>query len=83
VRHLRNSALDGVLHRSGKFAVGAAKLFQKHITETRIRFVNPHGVHKFFDVVIHEVFLDVRGNLAVEPSLPVCPSSQVKTFADP
>jgi hypothetical protein len=48
-------ALIAPLHRSGKFAVGAAKLFQEHITETRIRFVNPHGVHKLFDVVIHEI----------------------------
>jgi hypothetical protein len=48
-------ALDRVLHRSGKFAVGAAKLFQKHIAKARIRLVNPHGVHKFFDMVIHEI----------------------------
>ena len=45
--------LDGILHRRGKLAVGAAELFQKHIAETRIGLVNADGVHKFLDMMIH------------------------------
>ena len=48
-------ALNGILHGGGQFAVGAAELLQQHVAEARIRFVDPHRVHQFFDVVIHEV----------------------------
>ncbi len=46
-------ALHRILHGGGQFTIGAAKLFQQHIAEARIRLVDPDGVHKFFDVMIH------------------------------
>ena len=47
-------ALDGVLHRRRELAVGTAELLKQHVAETRIGFVDANGVHKFFDVMIHD-----------------------------
>jgi hypothetical protein len=33
------------LHRRRKFAVGTAELFEQHIAETNIGFVDAHGEH--------------------------------------
>ena len=45
--------LNGVLHRRGELAVGAAELLEQHVAESRIRFVNADGVHQLLHVVIH------------------------------
>ena len=47
-------SLDGILHRRGQFAIGAAKLFQKHVAERGIGLINSDRVHQFLDVVIHD-----------------------------
>ena len=39
-------SLDRVLHRGGQLAVGAAELFEEHIAEPYIGFVDAHGEHK-------------------------------------
>lgn len=54
-------ALDRILHRGSEFAVGAAKLLEKHVTEFRIGFVDANRVHKFFDLVIHRATLARTG----------------------
>jgi hypothetical protein len=46
-------ALDGILHRGRQLAVCATKLLKQHLAEARIGFVDPDGVHKLFDVMIH------------------------------
>ncbi len=46
-------ALNGILHGSGEFAVGAAKLLEQHVAERGIGLVDPDRVHQLFDVVIH------------------------------
>ena len=46
-------ALHGILHGGREFAVGAPELFQQHVAEARIGFVDPDCVHEFFDVMIH------------------------------
>ena len=46
-------ALNRILHRCRQFAVGAAELLKQHIAETGIWFVDAHGVHELFDVMIH------------------------------
>ena len=47
-------ALNGVLHRGGQLAVGAAELFEQHVAKARIGFIDPHGVHELLDVMIHD-----------------------------
>ena len=37
--------LNGVLHRGGQLAIGAAELLQEHSAEGWLRFANSHGVH--------------------------------------
>ena len=46
-------ALDRILHRGRKLAVGAAELFEKHIAEAGIRLVDADRIHELFDVMIH------------------------------
>ena len=45
--------LNGILHRGGEFAVGAAELLEQHVAELRIGLIDTHGVHQLFHVVIH------------------------------
>ena len=48
-------SLNGILHRSGKFAVSAAELFEQHIAEARIGRSDIHRVHQFLYVVVHHL----------------------------
>jgi len=48
-------ALNRILHGSGEFAVGAAKLLQQHVAESRIRCTDLYGVHQLLNMVIHSV----------------------------
>ena len=54
LRILAIEALDGILHGRGELAVGAAELLEQHVAEPRIGLVDPHRVHEFLDVMIHE-----------------------------
>ena len=54
VRIFAIQTLNGILHCRGEFAVGTSELFEEHIAKTRIRLVDANGVHKFFDVMIHD-----------------------------
>ncbi len=47
-------ALDGVLHGGGEFSVGAAELLKQELAELDVGSADVDGVHKFFNVVIHE-----------------------------
>ena len=67
LRILAVEPLDRILHRRGEFAVGAAELFQQHIAEARIGFVDTDGVHEFLDVVVHRERLVVIGVMGVQP----------------
>ena len=54
LRIIAIEALDGILHGGGELAIGAAELFKQHVAETGIRLVYADGVHKLFDVMVHE-----------------------------
>ena len=54
IRILAIQSLNGILHGSGKLAVGAAELLKQHIAEPRIGLVDPDGEHEFLDMMIHE-----------------------------
>jgi len=41
------------LHCRRELAVRAAELFEQHVAERGVRLVDPNGVHKLFDVVVH------------------------------
>ena len=56
-------ALDRILHRGGKLAIGAAELLQQHVAETRVGRIDAHRVHELLDVVIHGGLL-TAGRLA-------------------
>jgi hypothetical protein len=46
-------ALDRVLHRSSKLAVGTAELLQQHVAEFWIGRIDPDRVHELLDVMVH------------------------------
>src|SRR5947209_9968498 len=47
-------SLNGVLHSGGKFSIGSSKLLQQHVAESWIRSADVDGIHKLFDVVVHD-----------------------------
>ncbi len=53
VRIFAIEPLYGILHRRGEFAIGAAELFQQHIAETGIGFVDTYSEHELLDVMVH------------------------------
>jgi len=53
VRIFAVEALDRILHRGCELAVRAPELFKKHISKTRVRFVDADGEHELLDVMIH------------------------------
>jgi hypothetical protein len=47
--------LNRVLHRCRELSVRAAKLFQEHVAEAGIGFVNANSVHELFYMMVHLV----------------------------
>src|SRR5688572_1696734 len=54
-------SLNRILHRGREFPIGAAELFKKHIAKAWIGFIDTHGIHELFNVMIHRC-----GYLAVD-----------------
>jgi hypothetical protein len=45
--------LNGILHRRRELTIGAAELFEQHVSKSRIGCSDSNRVHKLLDVVIH------------------------------
>src|ERR1700722_1488211 len=53
IRILAVKTLDRILHRRRELAIGAAELFQQHVSKAGIRLVHAYREHQLLYVVIH------------------------------